>query len=228
MILRTSPRTRQTRFRVDRSRWTGLFQRKPSGLLSHPQGLAEVPPNRFRAGCVGDAEGFARGADGCAGAAHKQQPITNIHFQEPTASVLFVSPNREKEGALDGDHLLRPGATLWIEPLDCDAFEDVAVDVQTSERHALAVVFSRRVARRIRQIAPQPAVGRWPRCKTLVEEPTRPFRAALTRWEDTGSFEALQALRAAVVALLRAFTEAARQWREGGRPGRAEGRERVA
>ena len=85
---------------------------------------------------------------------------------------------------------------------------------------------AREVARRTSEIAPHP-IRRWPRCQGLVEEPTSSFRAALTRWEDTGSFDALQGLRAAVVALLRAFTEAARQWREAGRPGRAEGRERV-
>ena len=78
-----------------------------------------------------------------------------------------------------------------------------------------------------REIAPHP-IRRWPRCEGLVEEPTSSFGAALTRWEDTGSFDALQGLRAAVVALVRAFTEAARQWREAGRPGRAEGRERSA
>lgn len=85
--------------------------------------------------------------------------------------------------------------------------------MSTTERTERANRLCRRLAGDVAAIAPA-GLGTWDRAWEIVDPPSAELLAALTAWEATGDEEAVAAVKAAYDAVLAAWREAARQYRE--------------
>ncbi len=84
-------------------------------------------------------------------------------------------------------------------------------------RHEKARIVAERVVARIREVSPE-GLGRWDLAWELVAAPSDAFMDRLAEWEATDSPVTRSQLETASTALIEAWAEAARQWKEAGRP----------
>jgi hypothetical protein len=91
------------------------------------------------------------------------------------------------------------------------------------DRAETAVVVARRVARRVKAVAPA-GLGTWGPAWEIVEDPSTEFLDALHRWEtavdpsETAEEALKDAVRSAGDKVVEAWREAARRWEAAGRP----------
>lgn len=82
-------------------------------------------------------------------------------------------------------------------------------------------VVCERVAGRIREVSPA-GLGRWGPTFEIVRDPSEGFLAALEGWLDDDTDQTRQDLQRAADALVRAWREAGRRFRERDRPRKRE------
>ena len=80
-----------------------------------------------------------------------------------------------------------------------------------------ARIVAERVAARIREVSPE-GLGHWEPAWELVAGPSDRLLDALAEWEAEDSPATRSEVEAASTALVRAWAEAARRWKEAGRP----------
>ena len=84
-------------------------------------------------------------------------------------------------------------------------------------RREKARIVADRVAARIREVSPE-GLGRWAPAFDFVATVSDTFMDALAEWEKEDSTDTRLNLEVASTTLIGAWAEAARRWREAGRP----------